>query len=248
VEWSHLEVLFESVKAVFAPNGGYSYKGIVYRWNRIRTINGWLQKPTDAYYREKLPAIVADFLEWLTSERPDKQDIKQQLNSLLRQQPFEEAFRIYCEMQRELMRARLLSGSEVTQYDLIHIIENYDYHLLDREAFQRATGESPPKQALCVQLRRHRQQRLRVSFRWNPPRLQHRNWSFADFQRCFVSGEPVALKGLQLRADEPVPPELYGLFADQYVSALLVPDALRGVLYRITEHRSVFKLKALRDQ
>lgn len=254
-----LETLFDTVRTVFAPNSKRSYKDIVKQFSRLRDITGWLHEPMNSYYHSKLPNIVADFMEWLDGARPDPSDMKDHLADLLENEDFKQSFLHYCEAQQALMQtqfsfrdsfsgpeawifdpAHLLSAADVTRYDLIHVIQNYDYRPVGREAMQRVSDEPLPEQALCVQLHNHRQQRVQVALRWTPPKLRYNDWSLVDFQRCYVSGDPIALYGLKLKADEPITLEIREAIQDKYITALLVPDPLCGLLFKETRFRQIY--------
>ncbi len=258
-DYNQLEKLFETVRELFAPGSRRSYSGIVREFSRLTIINGWLREPPNAYSRDKLPEIAADFLEWLEGARPDAIEIKPHLPELLKDDSFKQSLQHYCKAEQALMQAQfsfrdsfsgpegwiydpahLLSSADVTRYDLTHVIQNYDYRFLEREAMKRISDEPLPEKALCVQLRSHRQQRLRVSLRWQPPKLLHAGWDAAAFQRCYVSGTPVALQGLKLKADEPIALELKEAIRTQYITALLVPDPLCGLLFKETRFRQIY--------
>lgn len=257
-EQNTLEELFGAVQAVYAPSSRREFRGIVAEWNQMRTITNWLRDPNDAYTRSKLPKTLADYIEWATGERPAEADVRSQLKVLLAP-PIVDGFRIYCEMQQARMRTqfsfrdsfsgpetwvydpqRLLSGAEVTQYDLIHLVENYNFDMLERGDFQRASGVLPPEKSLCVRLHGHRQERLRVSLRWTPPTILPNGWNTTDMQRSFVSGRAQALTGLLLAAQEPLPESIRQAISRQYVLALIVPGKLNGHLRGQTRHRAVY--------
>lgn len=263
---NELEMLFERVRTVFVPDGGMSYQGILYHWRRMSALETWLRSPKDRYARNWLPKLIADFQTWLTGECYDEATLKRQMDQLLSNRSFAQGFRLYCEMEQARVRAqftfrdsfsgpmawvydqsRLLSGAEVTQYDVIHLVENYDLEVMDRDAFRRVTEAQPPVDALCLRLRRHRPQRQRIYLRWQPPDILPRGWEPTRFQSCFAAGEPVALQGLQLRADEPPPREITNALADRYVLALLVPSRLKGPLYRATRYRAVYSRDLIVD-
>lgn len=261
-----VESLYETVRSVYAPNSNRTFRGFEAHWKKQETIANWLRDPKDSYSRSRLPTSIADYFEWLMGARPEVEDIGLKLSELLKP-PYLSGFQIYCEMERARTQARfsfrdsfsgpttwvydadrLLSGAEITQYDLIHLVENYQLSLLDKEQFQRATGEMPPEDSLCVRLERHRSERLRVTLRLEqPPKFSREGLSESDFIRCFAAGKPVALKNLQLRTEEPLPLTIRDAIRNQYILALLVPERLWGVLRAQTRYRAIYSRKLLVD-
>lgn len=263
---AELEALFEQIRSIFAPDGGMSYRGMVYHWRRMRALDTWLRSPQNEYARKWLPKLVADFQTWLTGECYDEAALKKQMDQLLANRSFVAGFRLYCEMERARVRAqftfrdsfsgpaawvydrdRLLSSAEVTQYDVIHLVENYELETMDRDAFTQATGVLPPEDVLCVRLRRHRSQRNSLWLRWRPPEILPRGWDLPRFRACFAAGEPVALRGLQLRGAEPPPREIATALTDRYVLALLTPLRIVGPLQRTIRYRAVYSRKLMVD-
>lgn len=260
-----IEGLYEAIRLVYAPNSKRSFWGLEAHWKKQEAIGGWLRDPKDSYSRSKLPDVIADYFEWLTEVKPEASAIKPKLDDFLRP-PYVDGLRIFCEMERARTQAqfsfrdsfsgpsawvydtdRLLSGAETTRYDLIHLVENYQFTLLERAQFQQAVGGVPAENSIYVRLQQHRTKRLRVSLRWRPPRLLHEGWSESDFNRCFAAGKPVALKEVQLRAEEPLHREIRDAIRTQYVVALLVPERLRGVLCAQIRYRAIYDRKLLVD-
>ncbi len=260
-----IEGLFETILSVYAPNSKRPLWSFEAHWKKQEAIAGWLRDPKDSYSRSKLPEVIADYFEWLTGGKPEANDIRPRLNEFLGPQ-YVDGIRIYCEMERAKIQAqfsfrdsfsspnawvydpdRLLSGAETTQYDLIHLVENYQFTLLEGTQFQQATGKTPTRESICVRLHQHRTERLRVALRWRPPRLLDGGWPESDFIRCFSAGKPVALNGIQLRTDEPLYPEIRDAVRSQYVLALLVPERLFGVLRAQIRYRAIYSRKLLVD-
>lgn len=260
-----LESVFMAIRDVFAPTSKRTFAGIHIRWKQQETIDGWLREPTNSYHLKHLPEIIATYLEWLTGEKPEEEDVRAKL-SLFLKPPYVDGFRIYCEMERAKTQAqfsfrdsfsgatawvydpqRLLSGAEVTQYDLVHLVENYQFTILDKQQFQQATGNTAPAESICVGLQRHRQERIRVSLRWKPPRLLRDGWSDADFIRSFAAGTPVAINGLLIRVQEPLDAQIRDAIGKRYVLALLIPDRLTGTLQSQLRYRTIYSRKLMVD-
>jgi CRISPR-associated endonuclease/helicase Cas3 len=264
--WGELEDLFERVRTIFTSQGGISYKGMVYHWKRIRAIESWLREPKSSYVRKWLPKLIADFQEWLTTERPSEKPIEQQLNRYLEHPTFLNGFRRYCEMEHERVRAQfsfrdsfrgptasifdpdhLLSGSDVTEYDVIHLVSNYHFSVLERNEFSQIAGQTPPEENLCVRLHTHRKERNPIYLRWQPPEISRSGWNKQSFERCFASGEPIALQGISLRAAEPPPQAVVNGLSDKYVLSLLIPRQLRGHLFSTIRHTDVYSWELVVD-
>ena len=124
------------------------------------------------------------------------------------------------------------------------MVQNYHYSPLVPELFQTKTGEWVEKEAICIQVDRLRQPRQTISLTWrNLPKLGQLRWDKVSFYRCFVNGAPIAIKGLIINADEPLPDDLRGAIEKQYVPALLIPSEKRGILSRVLAQRPVYPRK-----
>lgn len=263
-EQPHLEALFDTVRQIFAPSSSRRFCGVIYHYKRLDAIENWLRD--DTRDPKKLGQLMAEFLGWATAQTVTAEEAEDNLPELLSGRDLREGFRIYCEIQRSLHRAqfsfrdsfsgpvawvydtdRLLSGANVTQYDLIHIVENYDYRPLTPAFFRQKTDEAIANDAICVEIQRLRQPRQRVSLQWRTlPRIHSGNWDKpSSFDHCFANGDPTAIKGLSLVADEQIPEELRYALEQQYVPALLVPTEKRGNLQRALAQRPVYPRKLL---
>jgi CRISPR-associated endonuclease/helicase Cas3 len=254
-----LERAFDAVKSVFAPTTKWSYRGLLGYWSRYWKLERWLKQPNES----KLPdhsQLMAEFLGWCTQPSITSDDVQENFTHLIAQKELRNSFRLWCEMQHALTRAhfsfrdnfsgpvawaydphQLLASATVSQYDLIHIVENYVYESLPVETFAQRTGEQPPADALCVYLHSHRSQRQRVTLHWRrPPKFLYAEWDEPSFERAFAAGEPVALQGIVLRADDPLPDRLRTALETEFLTALLVPTALMGPLLRVLQPRGIF--------
>lgn len=259
VEEHILQSLFDTVKSVFAPNSRFSYGTMIGCYKKQQSISMLLNNKDGLKDQNKLSQIVADFLGWLEGERPDPQAIKPHLDEFLEQPAFNESLRAFCQMHQALRKAQFsfrdsfsgptalvydrgkqLSGAEVTEYDLIHIAENYDFRFLEREEFERVTGKVEPKRDFYVQIHKQREQRQRINLRWAPTKLLHNPWTKETFTKCFASGQPIAVQGLRMSAEEPLFEELCTAIESVSIPALLVPESKRGQLFREIRHRAVY--------
>jgi hypothetical protein len=131
----------------------------------------------------------------------------------------------------------------VTQYDLIHLAENYELEVMPGNSFVETTGRHLPQDALAVRRLRHREERNYVSLSWRPPEMLRSGWISGTFEKCFAAGKPIAIRNLLLQAQQPLPPDLRKSIADKFVSVLFVPHELEGVLRSETQHRAIYSRK-----
>jgi CRISPR-associated endonuclease/helicase Cas3 len=262
-EQPRLEELFEAVRRIFAPQSNLPYRSVIGCYKRADAINTWLRE--GQYDKKLLGQVMAEYLGWAIQEIVTEEDAGEVFPLLEEQEMIDvrKGFRLYCEMKQALQRAqfnfrdsfngpvatvydpeRHLSGAITTDYDLLHIVQNYGYRPITSDFYHSKIGEWPAKDAICVQIEGLRQPRQKITLTWrNLPKLGQRRWDQAIFARCFVNGEPIAIKGLIINADEPLPDELRGAIAEQYVPALLIPSKNRGRLQRALAQRPVYPRK-----
>jgi CRISPR-associated endonuclease/helicase Cas3 len=253
-----LEQAFDTIKQVFAPESRWSYKQLQYCWSQYQNIVRWLREP-NTVNPSALRRIMAEFLGWSLNQHVDEADVAGDEEALLQNHNVAAGFRTWCEMQSALIRSHfrfrdsfsgpvaavfdpdhLLSSSDLTEYDLIHVVENYEFEHWESAVFAGKAGRQPPDDAICVRLRRHREKRQRVNLQWTPPSIRHASWSLTDFERCFAAGSPVAIKGVMLTAEIPLPGSLRTAIKEQYITVLLVPSNLQGSLLRVIRPRSIY--------
>ncbi|MEZ4867303.1 MAG: type I-D CRISPR-associated helicase Cas3' [Caldilineaceae bacterium] len=253
-----LEQAFDAVKEVFASQSNWNYRGLLGYWSKYWKLERWLQKPQESKLADNA-GLMAEFLGWSMGQAVSVEDVQDSFAELLQQKALRASFRWWCEMRHAFIRAHfsfrdsfsgpvawvydpqhLLSSATVTQYDLIHLVENYDFEMLDPKNFAEKSHQQPSADDLCIYLHRHRQQRQHVTLRWTPPKLFTDGWNELSFQRAFAAGVPVAINGLVLKGDEPLPTALRVALEKQFVPALLTPTALQGNLLRILQPRGVY--------
>lgn len=262
-EQPRLEELFERVRAIFAPQGKLSYGGVKGYYRRAEAIDTWLRE--GKYDKQLLGQVMAEYLGWAIQESVSEQDAGELFPQLEERTmaDIRSGFRLYCEMKQALHRAqfnfrdsfsgpvaaildpdRLLSGALSTVYDLLHVVQNYHYTPLSQELFQRQTGEQVEADDICLRIDRLRQPRQKIALGWHAlPKLGRLRWDKPTFTRCFVNGVPIAIKGLVIKADEPLPDDLRRAIENQYVPALLIPTEKRGILQRAIAQRPVYPRK-----
>jgi len=253
-----LERAFDAVKQVFAPESRWTYRTINGCWKKHQTIIRWL-KESQAVKRSELHGLMAEFLGWSASQNVQEKDVADNEAALWQQKKLLEGFRIWCEMQAALIGSHfqfrdsfsgptasiydpdhLLSSADVTEYDLIHIVENYNYEHWEPVTFAAKTGVQPEADAICVRLQSRRQERQRMTLQWSPPSILYANWNLVEFERCFAAGDPVTLHGVVLNTQSPLPHSLRAAIEEQHVTALLVPSKLQGHLLRVIQPRGIY--------
>lgn len=253
-----LQRAFDAVKSVFAPDTNWSYHGLLGYWSRHRKVARWLKQPNESKLSDH-SQLMAEFLGWCTEQSVTTEDVQENFTQLVAQKELRTSFRRWCEMQQALTRAhfsfrdnfsgpaawvydphQLLASATVSQYDLIHIVENYVYESLSVEAFAQRADEQPPADALCVYLHAHREQRQRVTLSWRPPKFLHTEWDESSFEHAFAAGEPVALQGIMLRAEEPLADRLRAALETKFLTAHLTPTLLMGPLLRVLQPRGIY--------
>jgi CRISPR-associated endonuclease/helicase Cas3 len=258
-----LEALYLRVRDVFASDSRISFGQIKCQFRLESVISTWLREPNDSYALQRIPDVFQEFTEWLMGERYHLS--ASQVQQYLSDSRISSGFRTYCEMRQALLQAQfsfrdsfsgptawvydpyhLLSDTDVTQYDLIHILENYEVDFIDLREWKSVTNEPAPTAAIRVHLRRQRvqDQRMHIRLRWVPPDMgMPGGWEEERFLRCFVAGDPVALKGAMLVCDQPLARVFQQSLADRYVTALLVSEALEGAMRRALMDRQIYPRK-----
>lgn len=262
-EQPRLEELFERVQSVFAPKSNLGYKTVMGCYKRADAIHTWLCE--GVYDKKLLGQVMAEYLGWAIQQSVTEEDAGDVFPQLAQREMVDirHGFRLYCEMKQALQRTqfsfrdsfsgpvaaiydpnRLLSGAPTTEYDLLHVVQNYHYTPLPPDLFQVQSGERVDKEAICLRIDRLRQPRQKIALCWrNLPKHGRLQWDKATFTRCFVNGAPIAIKGLTIGAEEPLPGDLRQALADQYVPALLIPSDKRGILQRTIAQRPVYPRK-----
>lgn len=135
----------------------------------------------------------------------------------------------------------LLSDSDVTLYDALHVAANFEADYFDDAiAFRRACGVEPEQAEIYCRLTAHRDSRLYLGLEYRETRLPCQAWEKLYTRR------PVALTGLRLLAHisgggpAPLHPAIRRSIEEQYVVCLIVPDSDLGRLLYLTRDRNIF--------
>jgi CRISPR-associated endonuclease/helicase Cas3 len=126
----------------------------------------------------------------------------------------------------------LFSSEPINQYDLFHLVENYDVEWYENQAeFERLHGETDLKGPHYGRIKGHRDPRLTLELHYSTEQERE------EFQAAY-EGRPVALTSLTLRAREqkgdpyPLASRIQIALADQYLVALLIAPDMKGWAYR----------------
>lgn len=247
-EW--LEKLFDGVRAVFAPDNPRWYFGSIEKHMRRH-------EKLERIVRRKDDSMLADFLQpYLDWQKlsVSQDEYARLTQSLTKGGRVREAVGAWAEAQYHLTESlfnfrealptptacvfdpqHLLAESDVTTYDVLHIVTNYDTEWFeDKDDFANKTGQSSKDAEVYGHLCNHRSSRLRLTFAYNAPDRVDRE-RFKEVYCC----RPIALKGLRLRAELadgsgtfPLEPRVSRIFEPEFVPLLIVPEGTResGVL------------------
>ncbi|HYN87169.1 MAG TPA: type I-D CRISPR-associated helicase Cas3' [Ardenticatenaceae bacterium] len=241
-----MDALYERVCEVFAP--GLSRPA----WRMRKFFTRYYQRQHWAQsYRTKPPGdddetvqMIADWMEWGTSSRPEHDLLKPVAPRLLRDpvkvaelRDFVEgqvvlaeslfAFRDAFQGPRAVVydRDHLLSSETINTYDLLHVLAYYDYEIIpSRTAFCRSFGETELDGDCYVRLHGFRTPKLSIELQYESSLAE------PEWKRRFCR-RPVALKGFGLLSRErggglrPLAATVQDLLATRFVPALIVPPA-----------------------
>ena len=84
------------------------------------------------------------------------------------------------------------SESNYTSYDLLHVLNWYEFELMSRREFKEATGSWGEYDAICLKVTGFREQRAHVRYRWDKPDM-----SKEQFDRLYV-GRPVCVRDIEI--------------------------------------------------
>ncbi len=257
-EW--VERLFEGVREVLAPGSRrWHYGPLCGQMRRHERAGRLLREDKLA----ELPEFVDEFLDWhRPMEAPPEEWAR--LERAVRTQPRarEQLVVPWLKAQYALTEAlfnfrdsfqgptaavydphHLLSDSDLTLYDALHVAANFEADYFDdAPAFRRACGVEPGQATLGVycRLTAHREPRLYVGLEYREIRLPREAWEKLYTRR------PVALTELRLLAQASgggpatLHPTLRHSIETQHLACLVVPDADVGRLLYLTRDRNLF--------
>lgn len=258
-EW--VERLFSRVREVFAPDSRRWYYGTLCGWMRRHEHTGRVLREEER--KRELPGYVDDFLNW---HRPMEASPEEwaRLERAVRTNPQarEQLVLPWLQAQYALTEAlfnfrdsfqgptaavydphHLLSDSDLTLYDALHVAANFEADYFDdAAAFRRACGVEPGQtpQGVYCRLKAHRDPRLYVGLEYRETGLPRQAWEKLYTRR------PVALTGLRLLAQAlggvpaPLHPTLRRSVEAQSVACLIVRGEDVGPLLYLTRDRNLF--------
>lgn len=259
-EW--VERLFDAVRDVFAPDSRrWHFGSLSTRMRRHET----LERVVHHKAYGELVGLVDEYVDWLraaeiSAEELDEVDRAVRADERIRQAlllpwvesryhltealfNFRDAFQGPTAMVHD--PDHLLADADLTVYDALHVAANFEAHYFDSaEPFRDACGlevEVGPAEVYCRLIRqRAAGDRLRLGFDVLEPRMPREVWEKLH------TGQPVALRGLKLRAEFPgrgpaqLPPALRRAFEERFVVFLAVPETDRGRLLYVLRDRNLF--------
>ena len=119
----------------------------------------------------------------------------------------------------------LPSGAEVTRYDLLHLLQNYDVEMLSREHFQQAIQDQPPQCDCYAKIKQRAKPTHRIQME-----ISAEDLTLNDFKRRRC-GYPIALCGFRLAGG--IPDGVGNLLEGRYITGLISvvkPGALGNML------------------
>ena len=84
------------------------------------------------------------------------------------------------------------SEGNYTVYDLLHVLNWYEFELMNKGEFKEATGRWGEYDAICLKVTGFRERRGRVRYRWDKSEL-----SREQFDRLYV-GRPVCIRNIEI--------------------------------------------------
>ena len=243
-----IEALYERVGKIFAP-GRKSFKGgPTAFFRRYEQRQRWLkqarkQMPTDLTTAQ----VLVDYDAWSRraayEERVQPQAVLDRVQAAVARPEWREALITFAEGQVTLTDSLfafrdsfqgpaaavydpkgLLSSEPWNEYDLLHLVSNYRFTPLDREAFQQLGGSPSSDASLFLKLEDFRQPKLTTEFQYDYDG-DEQGWKKVYCRR------PISLRGLSLRARErggdqaPLASTVAETLRTQWLVALVLPVA-----------------------
>lgn len=258
LEW--VECLFGAVRDVFASDSRKWYFGSMStRIRRHETLARIVHQKT----YEELTGFIDEYVDWLRAAEISSEELDQ-VDRAVRtdEQILQDLLLPWAESRYYLTEAlfnfrdifqgptavvydpdHLLADADLTPYDALHVAANFEADYFDSAAqFRDACGlEAEDADVYCRLIRqREAGSRLRLGFEFRVPRMLREIWERVHTR------QPVALRGLKLRAELPgrgtaqLPPALRRAFEEKFVVFLAVSEADRGRLLYLLRDRNLF--------
>ena len=116
-----------------------------------------------------------------------------------------------------------------TEYDLFHILLNYEFTPITKEKYHEFTGDWGNYCEFFVRVDARKASPAKIQFDYNASGFDEEY-----FERQYCWG-PVALKGLRFSLSNGVPNKMEGIFEDKYITCLLSKMEYRGALNNLLE-------------
>ncbi len=251
-----IDHLFDNVRQTFAPDSRRWHFGTLK--NKMRQFEKLGQIIHGKEY-DHLAEFIDEYVDWLRPAMESPNDTSKMIQLLLRDKnartklllPWVESQYYRTEALFSFRDAyqspvacvydpgHLLAESDVTLYDALHVATNFEAdYFADDKAFTQATGQPAEKAAVYCHVRVHRDKRLWLQLELRPE--QGRSKAVFESLYCCQSHQPVAVKGLRLRADLPLDPALRHAFENKYMALLIIKNQDEGRLMGVLRDRNVF--------
>lgn len=245
-----INMLYERVCEVFAPGKTLPKSKPNAFLRRYTDRKMWLKenKRGKLPINKKTAQMAADWIEWSYGEEYKPADLLPSLPGFIGNADAASELRAFVQGQIALTESlfafrdsfqgptaaiydpdHLLSSEPFNEYDLLHLLSNYELKLLTAEQFARF-GSEAIKADCYVRLLGFRDPKVTIELLYESP-SDEEEW------KTRYCRSPIALKGFRLLARErggdrtPLPPDIANLVATQHLVALIVPPADQGALF-----------------
>lgn len=246
-EQGELDEFYYELREIFAPTSRRRPGGIAAFFRRHRDRQMWLEGRKNGSFplSDTTLQMMADWSTWrrgLSLDRPASKDevsvafdvcsnspkMRQQLGDFVAGQvalteslfSFRDSFN--GPTAAIVDPQQLFSSEQFGDYDLLHIIANYEVELLTPSDYRRLGGVNPSPDAIPLKLRRFRDPRWLLSFELEIDE-EEGAWKSTHTKRV------IPLRGLKVRARSrdgrqwPLPKEIRFSLEEQWLTSLLVP-------------------------
>ncbi len=261
-----MNTFYERICEVFAPRKSFApgktlgRKKLAAFFSRYRDRTEWLKENKEGKVRKnrKTAQMVADQLKWINGEEHKASDLEPYLSALVGHLRPSDELRTFVAGQIRLTESlfsfrdsfqgptaaiydpdHLLSSETFNEYDLLHLLSNYELKVLSAEEFARFGHDEEIKADCYVRLLAFRDPKLTIELLYEVE-TDEEEWK-KRYCRC-----PIALKGFDLLARErggdrtQLPKEIKTLISERYLVALILPPADEGVLLKQLRGTSLY--------
>jgi len=253
-----LEQLYEAVREIFAPSSRRTFQRL---WQEFRR-HSWRCRYLKQGDQKRIGHLLAEFIEWLNGVRYPPKSLEAEAKELLADRNFYRDFieylqaRIYLEEARFSFREsfqgpeavvydpdHLLGDTEISVYDLVHIITHFEFEMVDKASLASSTSEALPQADFYLHIIGFREPPLHLALfleadvdrKTFDQRYTGRVWAYRGFHL-------VAIKSRQIF---PLTMGIVEALQKCWVVALIVHPEDRGALWQRLAHTPIFDRKLL---